>query len=256
MKDNNPKHRAILLGILIILISGLDANARARRGNVYAVVVGVSEYALPGATNLTYPAKEARDMYGLLSKHTTPDKIALLTNRNATRENIMNVVNRLFTATNPDDVVILYFSGHGYEGGFAAHNNSIAYTEFKKIFKRTKARRKLIFADACHSGEMRSREINNRANLRSLNNQKVCLFLSSRSSQLSMETSAFESGFFTHYLMMGLRGGADADRNKVITARELFNFVNPRVKEYSKGRQIPVMWGKFEDRMEILNWNR
>ncbi len=56
--------------------------------------------------------------------------------------------------------------------------------------------------------------------------------------------------------MTGLRGGADADHNKVVTARELFDFVYPRVKEHSKGIQVPVMWGKFEDRMEILNWNR
>jgi uncharacterized caspase-like protein len=63
------------------------------------------------------------------------------------------------------------------------------------------------------------------------------------------------NGFFTTYLLRGLRGGADADRNRKITAKELFYFVSQGVKERSKDKQHPVMWGKFNDGYVLMDWN-
>ena len=240
---------------VFLLLAAFGAGAQTRRGNVYALVVGVSEYENP-ADNLPYSASTALEVYNLLKRNTSSDKIVLLTNKNATYQNILNVAEWLFTQTNSDDSVIFYFNGHGYEGGLAAHDFWIDYSELKQIFRRTKAQRKIIFADACFSGIMRSRNTQRNSNSNNFENQRVCLFLSSRSDQYSWQTSELETGYFSYYLLAGLRGGADTDRNKVITARELFNFVYPRVREHSGGIQTPVMWGRFENSMEILNWNR
>ena len=247
----NPKY---LLCFLLLLIFGTSANARSG-GNIYALIVGVSEYANE-SDNLPYSAKAAAEINDLLKRQTTPDKISLLTDRQATSANILAAAERLFTTTNNDDIVIFYFAGHGYEGGFASHDGWIDYGELKRIFRKTAAKRKIIFADACYSGDMRSPEQEGRSRSINLGNQQVCLFLSSRSDQFSWQTSELESGFFTFYLLAGLRGGADTNRDRIVTARELFDFVNPRVKEHSGGVQVPVMWGRFENRMEILNWNR
>ena len=64
-----------------------------------------------------------------------------------------------------------------------------------------------------------------------------------------------QNGFFTTFLLRGLRGGADVDRNRKITAKELFKFVSEGVKEKSKDKQHPVMWGKFSDDYTIMDWN-
>ena len=240
-----------LLCFFLLIIFSFSASAQ-KTGNIYALVVGVSEYAF-SANNLNYPEKDAAEIYNLLVKHPSTDKIKLLVNRSATRSNILQAANQLFTNTNSNDIVIFYFSGHGFKGGFCAHDNDFQYTELKKIFQRTKANRKIILADACYAGDMRTS--NAQKSPINVDNQKVCLFLSSRSDQTSMESLGLKNGFFTYFLVAGLRGGADADRNKIITARELFEFVNPKVKQYSDGSQVPVMWGKFENSMEILNWN-
>lgn len=52
----------------------------------------------------------------------------------------------------------------------------------------------------------------------------------------------------------GVPGGADTDRNRTITARELFDFVSQGVAKDSQQKQHPVMWGKFDDQMPLMVW--
>jgi hypothetical protein len=87
----------------------------------------------------------------------------------------------------------------------------------------------------------------------SYNNQNVMLFLSSRTNEKSRETQ-FKNSLFTIFLERGLRGGADANRNRQITARELYDFVHGGVTEASGNKQHPVMWGKFDNNMTIIKW--
>jgi len=232
-----------------------DISAQVKKGNIHALVVGVSKYSNP-SDNLTYPNKDAMEVYNVLKAHTTSDKIKLLTDQSATFDNIVKAANQLFTSTKSEDIVIFHFSGHGSKSGFAAYDKNIQYTVLKAIFKKTRANRKIIFADACFSGNIRTTKTGKKEKPINIGNQNVCLFLSSRSDQYSVESSGLKNGSFSYFLVAGLRGGADADRNKIITARELFVFVNSKVKEHTKGKQVPVMWGKFQDTMEILNWNK
>lgn len=51
-------------------------------------------------------------------------------------------------------------------------------------------------------------------------------------------------------------GGADKNRDKVITAKELFGFVHRMVGGATYQKQHPVMWGKFDHSMTVLDWNR
>lgn len=79
-------------------------------------------------------------------------------------------------------------------------------------------------------------------------------FMSSRSGEYTLEDSFMRNGIFTAYLQQGLRGSADTDRNRKITARELFEYVSQKVREKTDDRQHPVMWGKFDDDMVIMQW--
>ena len=80
------------------------------------------------------------------------------------------------------------------------------------------------------------------------------LFLSSRGNETSIERRDMKNGFFTSCLQKGLRGGADANKDRTITARELFNYVSTNVKTLSSDKQHPVMWGKFSDNMTVMKW--
>ena len=79
------------------------------------------------------------------------------------------------------------------------------------------------------------------------------LFLSSRTNETSLETP-YKNSLFTIFLERGLRGGADTNKDRRISARELYDFVHKGVIEVSGNKQHPVMWGKFDNNMTVINW--
>ena len=237
-------HKILCLLLWVLPFSSTEAK-------IFAVLVGVSEYA-QSANNLSFCHRDAIEMYEMLKAHTSPASMKLLTNEQAKHDDIVFYTKQLFQEAQPDDMVIFFFSGHGNSNFFQSFDKNLHFETLQSIFKQTKAKRKLIFANACFSGTMR--QPGNpppSSNVKMGNN--VLLFLSSRSNQNSYEDHALKSGIFTYYLLAGLRGEADSNEDGAITARELFDFVNPKVKERSKGEQIPVMWGKFDENMIILN---
>ena len=88
------------------------------QGEIYAVLVGISEYA--SGNNLTYCHRDAVEMYAMLKDYASPDKIILLTNRQAKHNNIVYYAKNLFQQAKPEDVVLFFFSGHGNKNVFFA----------------------------------------------------------------------------------------------------------------------------------------
>jgi hypothetical protein len=129
------------------------------------------------------------------------------------------------------------------------HNGVLGFNRLLDVMQKCKASKKMIFADACYAGKMRSRP----QHTNSYTNQNIMLFLSSRTNELSQETR-FKNSLFTIFLERGLRGGADANRDRTITAKELYRFVHDGVISASNNHQHPVMWGKFNDNMPIIKW--
>ena len=221
-------------------------------GKIFAVLVGISEYE-HNIENLSYGHRDAAEMFQLLKAYTTPDSMVLLTDQQATYDAIVHQTSQLFRQAKPEDIVIFFFSGHGYPNLFCVYDKNLYFSTLQKLFKACKANRKLIFADACFAGGLRQEGRQATSSLDNPNMGKnVMLFLASRSNQHAAESHTLRNGVFTYFLLAGLRGGADANKDRYITAIELFNFVHPKVKERSNGKQIPVMWGKFDKNMVIL----
>jgi uncharacterized caspase-like protein len=213
--------------------------------------VGVSKYKDDSIGDLAYAHKDALDMYRLLKSHTGEKRLKVLTNERATRANVLKALESVFYQAKPEDMVIFFFSGHGNGRLFALHDNWLMFEYLRKIFSNTKAARKIIYADACQSGALRAQGGENKNGGHSAGDS-VMLFLSSRDYQLSSEILAWKNGHFTQFLLDGLKGKADANGDKVVTAIELFRYVNSRVKTWSSGSQVPVMWGRFDENMAIM----
>lgn len=215
---------------------------------IYLVTAGVSNY--PGVENDLYlPANDAKAMHRLYKKNSSATSV-LLTNANATKRHILDEMKRVFSKARPNDIVVLYFSGHGAPGGFVAYDGFILYDEIREVFGASNARNKMIFADACFAGDIREEE--RLGYVESKNN--IMLFLSCRSNEYSLESRSMKNGYFTACLVRAMKGGADSNRDRVITALELFQAVNPTVAELTEGRQHPVMWGNFSNNMPVMVW--
>jgi len=244
--------------ILVLAVACLHLGAR----DMYVITVGVADYAY--LNDLRKAEKDARDMAALFRTHTK--NVYALTGANATRDNVVKLMKKIFCNTKKNDVVVFFFSGHGdetgmcvYETGGPKNNASLSYKDIQSVMQHCKAETKLLFVDACHSGGARANQTTSGLTEEwntMANKNKVMLFLSSRTGETSLENLTAPNGMFTTHLLRGLKGGADNNRDRVVTARELFDFVSQRVKKESGNRQHPVMWGQFPDNLCVINWNK
>ena len=238
----------------VVLFSLFALLLRVTRADTYAVVVGIANYqSIPG---LSLSENDAKTVATLYKAHTR--NVITITGRYATRSGIIKAMSDQFARARKGDMVVFFFSGHGYEGGFCPYDmgrkyqNALSYEDVYAVFRKSKATRKVVIADACMSGGLR-RERHSQSGAQGKSSD-VLMFLSSRSSEYSIENRRMTNGFFTTYLDRGMRGAADADSNKVITARELFTYVSQGVRQLSGNRQHPVMWGHFDDNFVMMDW--
>ena len=238
--------RHICLFILVLF-------ALLAKAETYVVCVGVGNYANPKMT-LYKTEKDAKDMAEFY-KHGT-DNVITLTGKYATKAKILNSLKSQFSRAKSGDKIVFYFSGHGYAGGFCPYEMStyadgLTYSEVVDIMRKSKATDKFIFADACNSGAIRNdKEID----LPDFGN--IVCFLASRGSEAAAESVTADNGYFTKNLLRGLGGAADANNDRKVTAKELFNYVSQKVKEQTDNRQHPVMWGNFPDNLVVVKYRK
>jgi hypothetical protein len=240
-----------------------------KRVKIYAVIVGVGRYsAMP---SLKFTDDDAFRFYSFLKSPeggALPDnQIAVLVDESATRDNILRTMREYFLKADANDVVMLYFSGHGLEGCFLpvdydGFNNKLRHDEIKQVFMESKAKHKLCIADACHSGSL---NLDSRFAAKGPVNVTldryykafedseggIALLMSSKAEELSLEDHGLRQGVFTYYILRGLKGAADTDGNKLVTVQELYQYVYVKVREYTTGAQTPVLTGQYDNNMPV-----
>ena len=234
--------RNVSILTVLLLICSLQLQAK-----VYLLSVGIADY--PGKENDLRISDNDAKTIAKVFQATKDASVKVLTNEDATQSELLSTMHTLFEEALSDDAVVLYFSGHGTPGALACHDGLLTYQHIFKMLKGCKANKKMIIADACFSGKMRT----TRQQSNNYNSQNIMLFLSSRTNETSQETK-FKNSLFTIFLERGLRGGADKNRDRQITAREIYDFVHKGVTDASSNKQHPVMWGKFDNNMTFIKW--
>lgn len=239
--------------LLLLCNSFISVNAQ----KTYVVSVGLGEYKYPKvAPPLPCSVGDARSVSRFFHSY-NGSSVFMLLNENATREHILKVLKREFARSTANDEIIFVFSGHGIQGGLTCYetkdmNSIITYDEIQNIMESAKARRKIILAMACYSGGLTLKNTNNNQKKRSTQNTSVMLYTSSRPNEVSWERSGMRNSFFMNRILEGFRGAADANKDRKVTARELFNYVNPHVISDTNGQQHPQLWGRFDDSMVVV----
>jgi uncharacterized caspase-like protein len=117
-----------------------------------------------------------------------------------------------------------------------------------------------MLADACHSAgitsDLATRSINqkNMVNESLLNvaqaHKGLLVFTGSEAGELSQESRRWGGGHgvFTYFLLKGLKGEADVNRDRIVTTGELIDFVSENVRRATQNTQHPSTAGIF-DRM-------
>ena len=243
---------------------GIDQSRDVR---IWAVIVGVGRYA--AMPSLKFTDDDAYRVYSFLKSPeggALPDEqIALLIDESATRANILNAMRRQFLRADANDVVLLYFSGHGLDGcflpvDFDGYRNKLRHEEIKKVFLESAAKHKLCIADACHSGSLQYGltargpapvSVNRYYQALEDSDGGIALLMSSKAEELSLEDHGLRQGVFTFYLLKGLKGEADTNGDQIVSIREIYKYVTPKVREYTAGAQTPTLSGLYDDGMPV-----
>lgn len=236
-----------ILSLLILILFSAPVFA-----DTFVVCIGIGKYAHPKAENLSKTEPDAKAMAAFYKKGT--ENVITITGKYATKDTILKSIKSQFGRAKPGDKIVFYFSGHGYPGGFCPYDmirleDGLTYSDVINVMNSSEATDKFIFADTCHSGAIRK---NGKTTAPNVGN--ILFFLSSRGNEFSGESPFLSNGYFTKFLLRGLGGGADANRDRKITASELFNYVSNGVKRQSRNRQHPVMWGKFDHNTVIVEY--
>ena len=244
IQQMNTAHYRRWLSCLLLVIF---ANAGHVVAKNYIVCIGVQNY--PSRDSDTFLCvKDAKTMQWLFETNGDAETI-LITDKEATQTNIIIAMAQLFSKAESKDAIALFYSGHGDPGAICAYDGNLSYKDIWRMFDISKAKRRFAFVNACFSGTMRQNY-----DFSELKQKDIMFFMSSRSNEYSKEMAQMKNGLFTAYLQQGLRGSADTNRDKVITAKELFNYVSKMVAERSNDQQHPVMWGQFPDDIKIMSW--
>lgn len=248
-----------------INLEEIAAIQAASNMKVWAVIIGIASY--NHMPTLRYTDDDAYRMYAFLKSPEggaiPDDQIRILIDEDATKAKIENTMQSVFNQAEENDLVLLYFSGHGLKGSFLpidfdGFNNKLDHEEINKILDSSPAKYKLCIADACHSGSllaMKSGSVKNvlaeyYKNL-ALAEPGTALIMSSKSDETSLESSGLRQGVFSHFLIRGLKGEADEDENDLVSIQELFNFIDKNVRNYTGNRQSPVIQGDYDETMPV-----
>src|SRR5687767_3690512 len=131
----------------------------------FALIIGNTQYIDPGFAQLTAPGKDAEDFARVLKEQNICafDNVRVLLNESETI--VSESIEDFFSLKKPDDLLLLYFSGHGIRDEIGSlylavkntNHNRLRSTAIKSDFIRevmdeSRSRRQVLILDCCNSG--------------------------------------------------------------------------------------------------------
>jgi len=258
----------------------------------WAVVIGVGRYESPEIPRLRYTVPDAEALYDVLigAAGFKKERVLLITDRTEKKPTLRNIKWALGTflarSAKKDDTVLIYFAGHGApevdqqgveRDGFAKYlvpsdaesddlySTGLPMDELQTIFARIEAERVVVFLDSCYSGaaggrtfaskKTRSGHVDDLFLERLTRSKGRAIVTASRPTEVSIELADLGHGIFTYYLVQGLKGAADLNRDGIVSLQELYEYIEQQVTQKSRavgGNQHPVMKGELEGVLPLV----
>ena len=245
--------------------------------NAYAVVFGIEQY--KNVSSVTYARRDAYWMREYFAKTlgVPEENIYYKTDIDAGKAEFDKVFSQggwldKRIGDGRSDLYI-YYAGHGapdfnsrtaflipYDGDpNYASQTGYSIDKMTANLSQLEARSVTVFLDACFSGANRENEIllaGARPVFLDVNTAvaaNVTLFSAASGNQISSSWAEKQHGIFSYWLMKGMQGSADANRDKIITVEELGGFIRNNVSKTAgklDREQTPVL--QTMDREKIL----
>ncbi len=243
---------------------------------LYVLAIGINTYK-NSSLNLNYAQNDAEAFVELIKKESDVlfDKVETheLYNEEATRTNILGVLDLLSNKIKPGDVFYFYYAGHGSmvdeQFYFVPTNSTRLYSkdklskegisaeQLRNKFQKISALKQLVIIDACQSGgsaELLAQRgsTEEKAMAQLSRSAGIHVLSAAGSEQFATEFDELGHGVFTYALLEALSGKADgAPKDGKVTIYELKSYIDSLVPEYSqkfKGKtQYPYTFSRGQD---------
>jgi hypothetical protein len=263
------------------LLDAVERNiprAIAPNPDAIAVVIGVERYAaLPAAR---YAAGDAQlfGRYAAAALGVSDDRnhLYVRTDADATGNEFRKLFGDdgwLARRVQPTTDLYVYFSGHGAPDvktrapyllptdadGAYPRETGYALTQLYQQLARLNVRTVTVFLDACFTGATRSsgtlfagaRPIVISVEHPALLRDNFAVIAASGGDQIASDYPAKRHGLFTYFTLLGLRGAADADSDRVVTVAELERYLASTVPGAAASldrEQTPVVIARNKER--------
>jgi uncharacterized caspase-like protein len=229
----------------------------------YALIIGNNKYDDPKLAQLKTPAADSQALAKILGDQTIGsfDEVTPLINKTETQ--VRRAISVFLTNKKPDDLVLLYFSGHGvlddrgrlYLALKDTQVNLLKATSIPSSFvademDSCRSKRQILILDCCHSGAFArgtkgEQKAITETTFEGSGFGRVVL-TASDSTQYALEGDQVikqtELSLFTHFLLEGLNTGeADTNNDGLIALDEWYDYTYARVISETP-RQVPHKW--------------
>jgi uncharacterized caspase-like protein/ActR/RegA family two-component response regulator len=222
-----------------------------------ALLIGVGEYSGDsGFRALPAPSKDVEAMKRVLEHPNMGGFNEVTTLINPTQSEMAITIETWLTERKPDDLAVLFYSGHGAKDErrelyFSAkdtrkkrerliRSTAVSAESINKWIQDSYVNRFVLFLDCCFSGAFGDLLVRDDSSVDAeLENQlgaegRVVL-ASSSSLQYSFEEQGADLSIYTRYIVEGLEtGAADLDNDGKISIKELHNYASERVYAANK----------------------
>lgn len=226
----------------------------------FALLIGVGEYS-EGLLPIPSAIKDVEAMRRVLEHPDMGafDEVKVLANPD--KGSMEKAVEDLFFSNRQrEDLVLLYFSGHGIKDqnarfylstketgrdqkGDFRRSTALAANKLQDYITESCSKREVIILDCCFSGAfVQGMPIKGEIDIKTeLGGKGRAILTSSSSSEYSFESEDNDLSIYTKYLVEGIEtGAADSDGDQQISVNELHEYASERVQEAA-----PAMTPKF-----------
>jgi hypothetical protein len=217
--------------------------------HAYGILVGTNEGGA-GQTKLRYAEDDAKKMAQVFRElgrfGSTDMRVLLHPDADAVLHEVDEVGKKLaeHAQKNEQAVLVFYYSGHAKANAFSLGPGELPIATLREKLSHLPTTLTLVVLDACQSGQFaRVKGAEPAADfsfnsVSHLTTKGLAVMASSSAQELSQESDELHSSYFTHHLLVGLRGAADADGDGRVSLDEAYRYAYRRTLAATAQTQV------------------
>lgn len=238
-----------------------------------ALIIATTEYFDPNLAKLSAPGKDAEDLAQVLKDKNIAEFDDVKIVFNQPESIVREAIDEFFDRKKSDDMLLLYFSGHGIRDEMGALYLALKNTNLLRLratgiksdfireaMDQSYSKRQILILDCCNSGAFAQGtkasvggSIGTATAFKGNGYGRVIL-TASDATQFAWEGNRVigetQNSLFTHFLIEGIKGNADKDGDGKITIDDLYEYAYEQTINKNP-KQTPGKWS-YSQKGELI----